>query len=108
MFLAMPAAQAGWPNPEPTVYVTPGEPDLQPFCVTRDSADKIAAAGFAAGFKFLQMPDCRLANPGQRYKIHTRRHDLDPGLNIRRVHIVDANDHMVTAVWFITGPDLEE
>lgn len=108
MLLAMPAAQADWPNPEPTVYVTPGEPDLQPFCVTRSSAEKIAAAGVDAGFVFMQMRDCQMANPGQRYRVQTRRPDLDPDLNVRRVHILDDAGRMAVAVWFITGLDKEE
>lgn len=93
---------------EPTVYTTQSDPGLQPFCVTRDSADKIAAAGISAGFLFMQMPDCQLANPGQLYRVQTRRPDLDPALNVRRVHILDDAGRIAVAVWFITGVDKEE
>ena len=56
----------------------------------------------------MQMPDCQLAEPGQRYKVQTRRPDLDPALNVRRVHILGDDGRMAVAVWFITGVDKEE
>jgi hypothetical protein len=107
MLLALPSSASAF-EPEPTVYTTQSDPGLQPFCVTRSSADQIAAAGVSAGFLFMQLRDCQLAEPGQRYKVQTRRPDLDPSLNVRRVHILGDDGRMAVAVWFITGVDKEE